>query len=40
MHELVHYYMYMNTGKDMDVYGINFCLKLIGRDASINQAAG
>ena len=36
MHELVHYYVYTNTGKDMDVYGINACLKLIGRDAVIN----
>ena len=36
MHELVHYYVYATTHRNMDVYGINQCTELLGRDAILN----
>ena len=36
LHELVHYYVYSTKEDFLDIYGINFCLALPGRNAVLN----
>ena len=36
LEEIAHYYIYMTTGSELDIYNVNTCAQLNGKDSSQN----